>query len=43
MDWNNDGLYDKLPVTLTYASILSATVQRMPKLAHDPYSFRFFM
>lgn len=43
MDWNNDGLYDRLPVTLSYASVLARTVRRMPTLAATPYQFRFFM
>lgn len=43
MDWNNDALYDRLPATLTYASILSKTARRIPNLAPDPYPFRFFI
>lgn len=43
MDWNNDSLYDRLPVTLTYAQTLSRTVRRLPSLASTPYQFRFFM
>jgi hypothetical protein len=43
MNWNNDALYDRLPVTLGYASILARTVKRMPELATRPYQFRFFM
>jgi len=43
MNWNNDGLYDRLPVTLGYATILARTVKRMSQLAHRPYQIRFFM
>lgn len=43
MDWNNDGLYDRLPVTLAYASVLAETIKRMPTLAPKPYQFRLFM
>ena len=32
MDWNNDGPYDRLPVTLNYARTLATIVKRMPKL-----------
>lgn len=43
MNWNNDGLYDRLPVTMSYASILARTICRMPTLDSRPYQFRFFM
>jgi hypothetical protein len=43
MDWNNDSLYDRLPVTVSYAQVLARTVRRMPKLAPTPYPFRLFM
>jgi hypothetical protein len=43
MDWNNDGLYDRLPVTLGYARVLARTVRRIPALAATPYQFRLFM
>lgn len=43
MNWNNDGLYDRLPVTLSYAQILARTISRMPTLDSRPYQFRFFM
>lgn len=43
MDWNNDGLYDRLPVTIGYASVLARTVRRMPELHSTPYELRFFM
>ncbi len=44
MNWNNDGLYDRLPTTIHYASVLADVVKRMPGL--DPnrsYPFRLFM
>jgi hypothetical protein len=43
MDWNNDSLYDRLPVTLSFASVLADTIKRMPTLSKRPYEFRFFM
>lgn len=43
MDWNNDALYDHLPVTLGYAKVLARVVKRMPLLGTMPYQFRFFM
>ena len=30
MNWNNDSLYDRLPVTLAYAGVLARTVKRLP-------------
>lgn len=43
MDWNNDSLYDRLPVTLGYAKVLARTLKRMPHIAPKPYEFRYFM
>jgi|SRR5581483_10815896 len=43
MDWNNDALYDPLPVTLEYAKVLARVVKRMDVLGSAPYQFRFFM
>lgn len=43
MDWNNDALYDRLPVTQSFASVLAQTLKRMPSLTTKPYSFRLFM
>jgi len=43
MDWNNDSLYDRLPVTMSYAQVLARTIKRMSELTPRPYEFRFFM
>ena len=43
MNWNNDSLYDTLPVTMAYAKVLARVVKRMPSLRRTPYQFRFFM
>lgn len=43
MDWNNDALYNHLPVTLEYAKVLSRVIKRIDKLGTTPYQFRFFM
>lgn len=43
MDWNNDALYDRLPVTLNYASTLARTLKRLPHLGSRHFQFRFFM
>jgi hypothetical protein len=38
MDWNNDALYDPLPVTLEYSKILARVVKRMSVLGSTPTS-----
>jgi hypothetical protein len=43
MNWNNDALYDPLPVTISYAKVLARVVKRMTGLGSTPYQFRFFM
>lgn len=43
MNWNNDALYDSLPVTMSYAKVLARVVKRMSGLGGTPYQFRFFM
>jgi hypothetical protein len=43
MDWNNDALYDPLPVTIGFAKVLARVVKRMRGLGSTPYQFRFFM
>lgn len=43
MNWNNDALYDSLPVTMSYAKVLARVVKRMSGLGTAPYQFRFFM
>jgi hypothetical protein len=43
MDWNNDGPYDRLPVTLNFAGTLATIVKRMPKLRPQSYPVRLFM
>lgn len=43
MNWNNDSLYDPLPVTMGFSSVLAGVVKRMDDLQDVPYQFRFFM
>jgi hypothetical protein len=43
MNWNNDGLYDPLPVTMSYARTLAQVIKRMPSMGKGTYQFRFFM
>jgi hypothetical protein len=43
MDWNNDALYDAMPVTLGYAKVLARVIKRMKGLGSSSYQFRFFM
>ena len=43
MNWNNDSLYDRLPVTMAFAKVLAQTIKRMPTLRSGPYEFRFFI
>jgi hypothetical protein len=43
MNFNNDALYDLLPVTIKYAGILAQVVKRMPRLQARPYPLRLFI
>jgi hypothetical protein len=43
MNWNNDGLYDRLPTTMGYAQTLARTLKRIGALSPRPYPFRLFM
>lgn len=43
MNWNHDALYDRLPVTLSYAHSLATTIKRMNNLINKPYEFRYFI
>lgn len=43
MNWNNDGLYDRLPVTMSYAKVLAEVIGRMPTLDKQTFQMRFFM
>ncbi|WP_040589471.1 relaxase/mobilization nuclease domain-containing protein [Sphingopyxis sp. MC1] len=43
MDWNNDGPYDRMPVTLSFAGSLASVVKQMPKLEPRSYPVRLFM
>lgn len=43
MDWNNDGPYNGMPVTLNYAGRLAQIVKRIPNLRPHPYPIRLFM
>lgn len=43
MNWNNDGLYDPLPVTMGSAKTLAQVIRRMPGLGKGTYKFRFFV
>jgi hypothetical protein len=43
MDWNNDGPYDRLPVTLNFAGTMASIVKRMPTLQPRSYPVRLFM
>ncbi len=43
MNWNNDALYDRLPVTMAYAQVLARVIKRMPNLTPQTYQFRFFI
>lgn len=43
MNWNNDALYDPLPVTMGYAKVLARVIKRINGLGRTPYQFRFFM
>ena len=43
MDWNNNTLYKKLPVTLVYSMAFADIVQQNPNIVDSVYDFRFFM
>lgn len=43
MNWNHDGLYDRLPVTLGFASVLARTIKRMQEVKDKSYEFKYFM
>lgn len=43
MDWNNNTLYKKLPVTLGYSKAFADIVQQNPDMVNAIYDFRNFM
>ena len=43
MDWNNDALYDPVPVTIRYSQRLARTIANVPTLARRVYPYRMFM
>lgn len=43
MDWNNNTLYKKLPVTLVYSKAFADIIQQNPNMIDDIYDFRNFM
>lgn len=43
MDWNNNTLYKKLPVTLGYSKAFADIIQQNPSMVDDVYDFRNFM
>jgi hypothetical protein len=43
MDWNNNTLYKKLPVTLVYSKTFADIIQQNPDIVDDVYDFRMFM
>lgn len=43
MDWNNDALYDPVPVTLRYSQRLARTIANVPSLRREEYPYRLFM
>lgn len=43
MDWNNDALYDPVPVTITYSKKLARTIANVPSLPGRSYPYRLFM
>jgi hypothetical protein len=43
MDWNNNTLYKKIPVTLVYSSRFANIIQQNPKIVDTIYSFTNFM
>lgn len=43
MDWNNDALYDPVPVTILYSQRLARTIANVPDLPGNTYAYRLFM
>lgn len=43
MDWNNNTLYKKLPVTLVYSKAFAEIIQQNPNMVDSVYDFRNFM
>ncbi|TQE99596.1 MAG: nuclease PIN [Spiribacter salinus] len=43
MDWNNNTLYKKLPVTLVYSKAFAEIIQQNPSMVDEIYDFRYFM
>lgn len=43
MDWNNNTLYKKLPVTLVYSSCFASIIKQNPNIVDSIYDFRSFM
>lgn len=43
MDWNNDALYDPVPVTIRYSQRLAKTIANVPSLPGSAYAYRLFM
>ncbi len=43
MDWNNDALYDPVPVTIRYSQRLARTIANVPELPGTTYPYRMFM
>lgn len=43
MDWNNDALYNRTPVTLSYAKKLAQIMKRVPDASGGPYPLRLFI
>ena len=43
MDWNNNTLYKKLPVTLVYSACFASIIKQNPAIVDSIYDFRTFM
>lgn len=43
MDWNNNTLYKKLPVTLVYSKAFADIIQQNPNIVDNVFDFRNFM
>jgi hypothetical protein len=43
MDWNNDALYDPVPVSIRYSQRLAKTIANVPDLPRRVYPYRLFM
>lgn len=43
MNWNNHQLYNRLPVTISFAWTISDIVKQLDRYSEVPFDFRYFI